>query len=70
MPQPGDEFTGINGPYPPVMSRQSFADWIGVSDGVVRGWVERGEIQTVKVGKRRMINVLAFVQMVEEQDHD
>ncbi|WP_348678074.1 hypothetical protein [Alcanivorax profundi] len=70
MPQPGDEITGITGPYPPVMSRESFAEWIGVSDGVVRGWVERREIPTVKVAKRRMINVLAFVQMVQEQDHD
>ena len=70
MPDLGEEITGVNGPYPPVMSRQSFADWIGVSDGVVRGWVERGEIPTVKVAKRRMINVLAFVRMIEEQDHD
>jgi len=68
MPELGDDFTGIKGPYPPVMSRQAFADWIGVSDGVVRGWVDRGEIPTVKIAKRRMVNVLAFVEMVQEAE--
>ena len=68
MPELGEEFTGIKGPYPPVMSRQVFADWIGVSDGVVRGWIDRGEIPTVKIAKRRMVNVLAFVEMVQEAE--
>lgn len=68
MPDLGEEFTGIKGPYPPVMSRQVFADWIGVSDGVVRGWIDRGEIPTVKIAKRRMVNVLAFVEMVQEAE--
>jgi hypothetical protein len=66
LPESGEEVTSKL-PYPPVMSRQAFADWIGVTDGVVRGWVERGEIETVKVARKRLINVLAFVQMVEEQ---
>lgn len=65
LPESAEQVTAK--PYPPVMSRQSFADWIGESDGVVRGWVERGEIETIKIGRKRLINVLAFVQMVEEQ---
>ncbi|WP_440996591.1 hypothetical protein [Arhodomonas sp. SL1] len=41
----------------PVMSRQRFAELAGVEDGVVRGWIERGQIPTIKVGKHRLINV-------------
>jgi hypothetical protein len=35
---------------------------------VVRGWIDRGEIPTVKIAKRRMVNVLAFVEMVQEAE--
>lgn len=41
----------------PVMSRQRFAELAGVEDGVVRGWIERGQIPTVKVGRHRLINI-------------
>lgn len=34
-----------------------FASLIGVSDDVVRGWVESGTVPTVKLGRRRVINL-------------
>lgn len=34
-----------------------FADMIGVSADVVRGWVESGTVPTVKLGRRRVINL-------------
>lgn len=49
---------------PPVMPWREFADWIGMSDGhdVVEGWVKRGYLPTVKIGRYRMVNVAQLVQ--------
>lgn len=54
---------------PPVLPWEVFADWIGMSDetGVVKGWIDRGYVPTLKIGKRLMVNVALFQrQLVEE----
>ena len=54
--------------WPPIMSWPEFADWIREPHGVVRGWVEKGLIPTVKVGRRRMVNVVALIDQLRESE--
>ena len=44
----------------PISSQEQFASFVGVSPDTVRGWVEKGIVPTVKVGKRRFINNQEF----------
>jgi hypothetical protein len=46
----------------PFMSRERFCELTGFADGVVRGWVERGQIPTVLVGKHRAINLVLITR--------
>lgn len=52
--------------WPPLMPWAEFADWIRVSPQVVRGWVDKGHLPTVQVGRRRMVNVVALVDQLRE----
>jgi hypothetical protein len=47
---------------PPVMHKERFAEWVGVSVGVVEGWSDRGYIPTVKIGKHVMVNLVLLTQ--------
>jgi DNA-binding transcriptional regulator YiaG len=42
---------------PPILHYKKFADLIGVSHGVVRGWIDRDELETIKIGRYNMINI-------------
>lgn len=42
---------------PPVMSQKQFAQFTGVSDDTVRGWIEGRTLPTVKIGKQQFINI-------------
>lgn len=55
---------------PPLMPWQSFADWIGMSDepGVVRSWIDRGYVPSVKVGRRVMVNVALLTRDLLEKE--
>ncbi len=44
----------------PFMEQKKFAENIGLSVGVVGGWVDQGYIPTVKIGKYRMVNMVAI----------
>lgn len=44
----------------PLSTPAVFADMLGVSHDVVRGWIESGVIPTVKVGRRRLVNLHHF----------
>ena len=44
----------------PISSQEQFASFVGVTVDTVRGWVEKGVVPTVKVGKRRFINNIKF----------
>ena len=43
----------------PEMTIERYAQQVGVSARTVEGWVAKGLIPTIKVGKRRLINVAA-----------
>lgn len=47
---------------------EAFADRNGLDEGVVRGWIYKGNLPTVKVGKRRLINVALLRQSLLEED--
>jgi len=49
-------------PLVPVMDWEHFATLAGLEPGVVKGWIQRGDVPTVKIGKRRLINILALAQ--------
>lgn len=44
----------------PVLSKERFAELVGVSSDVVRGWIARGMVPTVRIGRRRLVNVAAM----------
>ena len=46
----------------PVLSRTRFAELIGVDEGVVLGWVNKGYLSTVRLGKYSLINLEALRQ--------
>lgn len=43
--------------YSPMVTNAEFASLVGVSQGVVDGWVKRDYVPTVKMGKYRLINI-------------
>lgn len=43
--------------YSPIMTVSQFAEGVGVSEGVVTGWIKREYIPTHKVGRHRLVNV-------------
>lgn len=47
----------------PVISRSRFAEMIGVSDGVVQGWITKGYIPTYTVGKYTLVNLALLNRM-------
>lgn len=51
----------------PLLTVEKFAHSIGVTPHVVNGWIKRGYISTQKVGKRRLINIIAFIQYLERE---
>lgn len=55
---------------PPLMPWQAFADWIGMNEEpqVVRAWLDRGYLPTVKIGKRVMVNVALLTKELLEKE--
>jgi len=50
----------------PFMTPEKFAEAIGLSKGVVGGWIDQGYIPTAKVGRYRMINMVVLVANLKE----
>jgi len=46
----------------PLMSAERFSKVSGVEIGVLTGWINRGYIQTIKIGKRRLINIASMTK--------
>ena len=44
----------------PVMAADRFADLVGVSSEVVRGWIDKGYLPTMKIGRYRLVNLAAL----------
>ncbi|MBZ0095447.1 MAG: hypothetical protein K8H75_08800 [Sulfuricella sp.] len=57
------QLTGV-----PVMSRELFAQNVGVSLDVVNGWVNRGYLPTFEMGRYRLINVALLSKMTLEKE--
>ncbi|TBV13205.1 DNA-binding protein [Stutzerimonas kirkiae] len=69
LPPEGIDSQKLHGA-PPMMPWQAFADWIGMGDEpiVVRTWVERGYLPSLKVGKRVMVNVALLTKELLERE--
>lgn len=48
-------------PHLPLMTREKFAQLLGVPSGVVIGWCDRGYLPMLKIGKYSLVN-LALLQ--------
>jgi len=46
----------------PFMSSEKFSEATGLDKGVIAGWVARGYITTLKIGKRRVINIASMTK--------
>lgn len=47
----------------PVMTPERFCELTGVSEGVLQGWMNRGYVPVVIVGRRRLVNLVKFAAM-------
>lgn len=45
------------------MDREQFALGVGVTPKVVAGWIDRGYLPTVVIGKRTLVNVAAIAEL-------
>ena len=50
---------------PPIMSQANFAEWCGVTQDTVRGWVQTGTVPSCKVGRQRFVDVQAFAELLK-----
>ncbi|MET0082681.1 MAG: helix-turn-helix domain-containing protein [Sedimenticola sp.] len=55
-------------PFVPVMSKERFAKLSGLSEPTVRGMIEKGHIPAIKIGKRRLVNVVALIKEAGEEE--
>lgn len=60
--------TPADGSFPPLMPWRQFADWIREEHTVVRGWVDKGHLPCVKVGRRRLVNLVALVEQLRDAE--
>ena len=44
----------------PVMEKNRFSELVGIEIGVVNGWIDKGYLGTIKIGKHRLVNLLAL----------
>lgn len=49
-------------PSVPLVSKHLFADLVGVTARTVDGWIEKGHIPTVKVGRHPLVNLALMYQ--------
>lgn len=52
--------TSVVVPPVPVMAADRFAELVGVSSEVVRGWIDKGYLPTMKIGRYRLVNLAAL----------
>lgn len=52
----------------PLMTRENFARLVGVTAGTVDGWVDRGYIPTLAVGKYSLVNVALLNKRALERE--
>lgn len=52
----------------PVMTQERFAQLSGLTEGQVRGMIEKGHLPSIKIGKPRLVNVVALSQEALEKE--
>ncbi|MFZ2404298.1 MAG: hypothetical protein WAW41_04115 [Methylobacter sp.] len=50
----------------PFMTPDKFAESIGLTKGVVGGWIDQGYLPTAKIGRYRMINMVVLVANLKD----
>lgn len=56
-------------PAVPVMSRRKFADLVGVTEDTVTGWINRGYLPAVEIGKYRLVNLALLNKHAMDQEY-
>ena len=51
----------------PLLTREKLAQQVGVSTGVVQGWIDKGYLPTFEIGKYRLVNVAAVTMRALEK---
>ncbi len=51
----------------PVMHQDRFAELVGVSVGTVNGWVDKGHIPSIVIGRHRLVNIALLTKDCLEQ---
>lgn len=51
----------------PLMTREKAAEHMGLSVGVLQGWIDKGLVRTHGIGKRRLVDVMHLVEQVLER---
>lgn len=54
--------TSVVVPPVPLMAVDRFAELMGVSSDVVRGWIDKGYLPTQKVGRYRLVNIAVLTR--------
>ncbi|MFL9611415.1 hypothetical protein ACKF11_15180 [Methylobacillus sp. Pita2] len=55
-------------PSVPVMSRRKFADLVGVTEDTVTGWINRGYLPVIEIGKYRLVNLALLNKHALDQE--
>lgn len=56
----------VNCAFVPVCTRERFAHFSGLDEGVIRGMCDRGYLPTIKLGKYSLINLVALIQECDQ----
>ncbi len=51
----------------PVMHQERFAELVGVSVGTVNGWVDKGYVPSIVIGRHRLVNMALLTKDCLEQ---
>ena len=49
-------------PSTPLVHPERFADLLGIERGIVQGWISKGYVPTIKIGKYNLINLALIHQ--------
>ncbi|MFP3979479.1 hypothetical protein [Marinobacter sp. KMM 10035] len=59
-----------NADWPPLMEWRAFAQWCRVDESVMNMWVHRAYVPTVKIGKRRLVNLVRLVEDLKGENQE
>ena len=53
----------------PVMTQERFAELTGLTEGQVRGMIEKGHLPSLKIGKPRLVNMALLSKDAMDQEN-